>query len=428
MRIRKRHALLVEPPQPTRSPLAAVKNSIGDEHYVGQQDKCTCCSRLRRLQNGELGIVSFERESDKPSNRFANGISLADKNQIIDAEEKEPNAATTIDLLGGLERVRSTEQNTKANGARKYNDGEFHCPEGDLNHPGNRPKESLLYSLYCVFSKLSGKAVLTAREALSRIIEERLPGLDEETGLPSVQVAKVMRSNPYFVHLEGGKFFLCSDPSSSDSKEDGDSPEDVVDSDQPRRSTSPFFPSKVNQARNPFTKAESLKEKQQHQQQTFSNVEATRTKRPRSKEVGTINVDGTVEETKCRPSGSKREGQQKALRARNSTSEQGNYGAEPVEHICKRYDGRGWKCHEVALPGYSMCRHHHELIVNRLARLRSSGRLGSKKSGRKRRTVAKPVKEGLAPINEGEISVNNQQNDAYWWKNVKARSLKSINT
>lgn len=414
MRIRKRQAVVLEPPRPTRL-LSAVNSGNENEHFVGQ-NSCTCCSRQRRLQNWEFRN-EFDRETDEPVNRFAGGISFIDKNQITDGEEKESLVAATLGNLASFDRVRNNDHNIKATGSRVplFVSGQF-CGSGDVNHPGNKPKESLLYSLYCVFSKLSGKAVLTAREALSRIIEERLPGLDEETGLPSLQVSKVMRSNPYFVHLEGGKFFLCSAPS-FENKEDAES-EDVLDSEWTPRSASPSLQPTVGLL-NSLNKAESSKD----ERQPLSHAEVQRTVRARSKAVATID-NGAVN---GRSRSSKREGQ-KALKPQNSLPDHGKNGADqPVEPICKRYDGRGWKCNEKALPGYSMCRHHHELIVNRLARLRSSGRLVSKKSSKRRKASAKPLKEGAAAINEGEVSLHNEQSGTHWWKNVKARSLKSIN-
>ncbi|BBN12919.1 hypothetical protein MPTK1_5g23980 [Marchantia polymorpha subsp. ruderalis] len=279
--------------------------------------------------------------------------------------------------------------------------------ERDLNHPSNKPKESLLYSLYSVFSRLSGKTVLTAREALSRIIEEGLPGLDEEVGLPSVQVAKVMRSNPYFVHLEGGKFLLCSGPShqNNDQLISGlDLADAVID---------PAISQQPAATANGVGKGD--RDEEQHDYTGLRNKRA-RSKSSSSNEMRDKNDSSLISEEIPKLSASK---------SQLSVSPKITPPDHVAVQICKRYDGRGWKCHQKALEGYSMCRHHHELIVNRLARLRNSGRLGSKKLSKRRKPSGKQLSESSA-VTDGDLK--NEQSGAQWRKNVKARSLKSINT
>ncbi|XP_057866126.1 uncharacterized protein LOC131073643 [Cryptomeria japonica] len=79
------------------------------------------------------------------------------------------------------------------------------CPD----HPVNQPIETLLFSLYQVFLQ-AGKMGLTAREAVSRILEKGLPGLHGGGIVPRIQVAKILKTSPYFMQLEESKFVLCS--------------------------------------------------------------------------------------------------------------------------------------------------------------------------------------------------------------------------
>lgn len=77
------------------------------------------------------------------------------------------------------------------------------------DHPVNQPMETLLFSIYQVFLQ-AGKTGLTAREAVSRILERGLPGLHEGGVVPRVEVARILRTSPYFMQLEESKFVLCS--------------------------------------------------------------------------------------------------------------------------------------------------------------------------------------------------------------------------
>lgn len=77
------------------------------------------------------------------------------------------------------------------------------------DHPANQPKEGLVYSVYQVFMQ-AGKAGLTAREAVSRILDQGLPGLHEGGVVPRVEVLKIVSNSPYFMPLEESKYILCS--------------------------------------------------------------------------------------------------------------------------------------------------------------------------------------------------------------------------
>lgn len=84
-------------------------------------------------------------------------------------------------------------------------------PQTNLSpdHPVNQPMETLSFSIYQVFLQ-AGKTGLTAREAVSRILERGLPGLHEGGVVPRVEVARILRTSPYFMQLEESKFVLCS--------------------------------------------------------------------------------------------------------------------------------------------------------------------------------------------------------------------------
>ncbi len=77
------------------------------------------------------------------------------------------------------------------------------------DHPSNHSKESLLHSVYQVFLQ-AGKAGLTAREAASRVVEQSFPGLHQGGVTGRVQVGKLLRSSPFFMELEEGRFALFS--------------------------------------------------------------------------------------------------------------------------------------------------------------------------------------------------------------------------
>eukprot|EP00250_Pteridium_aquilinum_P003591 c13899_g1_i1 orf=348-2726(+) len=77
------------------------------------------------------------------------------------------------------------------------------------DHPANQPKEGLVYSIYQVFMH-AGKSGLTPREAVSRILEQGLPGLHEGGVVPRVEVLKIVSNSPYFMPLEESKYILCS--------------------------------------------------------------------------------------------------------------------------------------------------------------------------------------------------------------------------
>lgn len=77
------------------------------------------------------------------------------------------------------------------------------------DHPANQPKEALIFSIYQVFMQ-AGKTGLTAREAVSRILEQGLPGLHEGGVVPRVEVLKIISNSPYFMMLEESKYILCS--------------------------------------------------------------------------------------------------------------------------------------------------------------------------------------------------------------------------
>jgi hypothetical protein len=77
------------------------------------------------------------------------------------------------------------------------------------DHPSNHSKESLLHSVYQVFLQ-AGKVGLTAREAASRVVEQSFPGLHQGGVTGRVQVGKLLRSSPFFMELEEGRFALFS--------------------------------------------------------------------------------------------------------------------------------------------------------------------------------------------------------------------------
>ncbi|GBG84255.1 hypothetical protein CBR_g38226 [Chara braunii] len=79
----------------------------------------------------------------------------------------------------------------------------------DPDHPANCPPDSVLRACYYVLLE-SGSNGLTSREMVSKMLDRGVRFQGKSAVLPRVQVANQLRSSPYFMEIEEGRFVLCS--------------------------------------------------------------------------------------------------------------------------------------------------------------------------------------------------------------------------
>jgi hypothetical protein len=75
-------------------------------------------------------------------------------------------------------------------------------------NPAIKARDSL-FSLFHVFRAASKAQGLSAWEVVQSILELGLPGLKEGGGMPSVQVANILRSSSSFLATTNKHYFLC---------------------------------------------------------------------------------------------------------------------------------------------------------------------------------------------------------------------------
>lgn len=263
--------------------------------------------------------------------------------------------------------------------------------------------ELLMKSLLVVFER-AGIRGLTAREAVAKLVEYELPGL-QEGERSSVQVAKVLRT-PDFVHLEDGKYFIYPTTphavvaESSTHSERSQHP--VSQTREDVTGTSPNFPNSRRKRAKPATA-----QKENTVKKTISDLPEK--------------VFSQLEKVELKK------------RRRRPPSSQHELAIGPRQ--CKRYDGRGWQCTKETEEGFSFCEHHQALMNKRtlrlnLAKMRRKGDsdidMDAAPPHRKAVTVegssGNSNDHGLVVAPHGiEDLIQNQRR-----KLVKARSLKSI--
>lgn len=210
----------------------------------------------------------------------------------------------------------------------------------------------LIETLHHVCSA-SGNAGLTAREAVARINEQRLPGLCTEGGERLiVQVAKAFRNCPVFIQREErGRYFVK------------DTSRYITDRHIPMKEDSNFGVSEnaVNSSICMIEAARQLQNLQKSQSKLLSSssgvlVKPSRRSAPESSrrtqqngETGQSNLGKRDRAT--------------VLRGRVSEF---NKNASPVvdqsQPQCNRDDGKGWRCSRPAEAGFALCNYHREQI------------------------------------------------------------------
>ncbi|KAG6555649.1 hypothetical protein Mapa_002885 [Marchantia paleacea] len=412
MRIRKRRAQEVDRPpiEPSGSSAAALQREdhndmveIGSERFELVTRSGGEAAALSLVLLAAEGVPHIAQEYQTRQNFFRRDSGVRSKYQTQSA-----------DSLSRKEKVDRSSNNTKAasgqfTSERSRKSPHVHCKhvpsrmhetgshitsssDGDLlpekiggdeeklartdsdfedgsSHPSNQPEGSLTHSLCCIFSELPGNVGLSAREALSKIQERGLPGLIEGDGVPSVQVAKIMRSNPCFVPVRGGKYLFTRSPESLDFERNEPAP-DSSSKEETQKTRGVKQQSETGYGR--------ISSSSKDVQPTITEKEATGISEPSQ-----IHVVGTR---------------------------------------CTRVDGRSWQCRRTSMPGFSLCEHHHLQLSSQSRRQRNFQRAFNQSS---RKRLRKGEKRGDA---KGEAHEGNRTSNAESGRRkvVKARSLEAI--
>ncbi|MCO5590847.1 hypothetical protein L7F22_044822 [Adiantum nelumboides] len=218
------------------------------------------------------------------------------------------------------------------------------------DHPANQPKEGLVYSIYQVFMQ-AGKSGLTSREAVSRILEQGLPGLHEGGVVPRVEVLKIVSNSPYFMALEESKYILCSvligeEDLKADSKQDTQKSSEngeQIDS------------------KNGINCADNVKPAKQHGMSQYlaacAAIRRARTGTTRRKpSLGSYVLNSTMHETQ----------EEIAYLANKKRLKSVKQDATGLGNPCNRSDGKGWHCPLRAKVGYLLCDHHLDRLRTRV--------------------------------------------------------------
>jgi len=239
------------------------------------------------------------------------------------------------------------------------------------------PKDMILErSMHKVFFQ-AGKSGLTAREAVSKILEQGLAGIHEGGVVVSrMQVGKLLRSSPYFMELEEGRFALCSAVI-----EDEEDIQAGHISALPHDSSSKFKTShnidKAMPSRAPKMIARHNEDplNKETTDAPIDNISEEKDDRDDEAnvdtvlEVGSCTEEETVRALEPPPSGLQESSivggevevaQERRRRKRLKTITQ--EGVSGLGNQCNRTDGKGWVCPLRAKVGYQLCDHH----LNRL--------------------------------------------------------------
>ncbi|XP_024364745.1 uncharacterized protein [Physcomitrium patens] len=268
--------------------------------------------------------------------------------------------------------------------------------------------------LICLTAANTG---LTAKEAVTKVRELGLPGLNEGGERLIVQVAKTFRSSSLFVEREErGRYFIQD---SASPKEWGDS-----DADEAIVSREKAVSTEVTEVEKTIEAARQLQNLQRIQEDGGNREGVTSHSEKSGGEVKT---------------GADRRGV--TLRSKSSTrsssSQKTSLSGDQSGPRCNRDDGKGWRCFRPAEVGFSLCKYHRDQI--RRADIR---RRKSRNKSKEQSLVQSPVKTSKltlknvvkpSPVSEVDTSVDvnsidsdDELLDSKRRKFVKAKSLKSI--
>lgn len=215
------------------------------------------------------------------------------------------------------------------------------------DHPANQPKEGIVYSIYQVFMQ-AGKSGLTPREAVSRILEQGLPGLHEGGVVPRVEVLKIVSNSPYFMPLEESKYILCSAL--------------VGDEDLTAGGKQSTKNSEQNDNDNGYNSLDNVKSAKQHGMSQYwaacAAIRRARTGKTRRKpSLGSYFLNTSTSEEAHNEIGIL------STKKRLKSVKQDVTG---LGNPCNRSDGKGWHCPLRAKVGYLLCDHHLDRLRTRV--------------------------------------------------------------
>lgn len=212
------------------------------------------------------------------------------------------------------------------------------------DHPARQPRRSLMFSLYTVYHE-AGQEGLTAKEAMSMIMQHELPGFEDSEHRSCRHVTKLLRSSPYFMELGEGIFALCS---AMIDEEQNDPSEEAASSDsslrQAESSKRPGASCTLPVSSSPLA-TDNEKRKQE--------VELLKVNESGSVTITTTTTTtatASIQQTERKPSG--RSGRPKRLKYLKQDN------VEELGNQCNRSDGKGWTCPLLAKTGYQLCDHH----------------------------------------------------------------------
>jgi len=198
------------------------------------------------------------------------------------------------------------------------------------DHPANQPRSSLIFSLCTVFHEL-GRVGLTAKQAMSMIMERDLPGFEDIECRSRRHVTKLLRSSPYFMELGDGKFALCS---AMIEEEGGASSEEEAAATSDSSSHEQVEESPIGAGKLPVSSSPDNEERR------------TEVELERKVEEGA----SSQQQPERKRSG--RSGRPKRLKYLKQDN------VEELGNQCNRSDGKGWTCPLLAKTGYQLCDHH----------------------------------------------------------------------
>uniref|UniRef100_A0A7I4EDJ1 WRC domain-containing protein n=2 Tax=Physcomitrium patens TaxID=3218 RepID=A0A7I4EDJ1_PHYPA len=251
---------------------------------------------------------------------------------------------------------------------------------------------------------------LTAKEAVAKIRELSLPGLNEGGERLIVQVAKAFRSSSAFIEREERGRYFVQDSSSLKEWENFNAEESSVNCEMAILRE----PTEAEKAEEAARQLQSL----QRVQENIVDREGVTNRKEKNGLEGKLDHRIVTLRTK---SGARASSSQKASLSRDQSGSR-----------CNRDDGKGWRCFRPAEVGFSLCKYHRDQIRRAEIRRRKS-RNKSKEQIPVKPLYPIPKDVKISSISEVDKSVDanmiesdDELPDIKRRKFVKAKSLKSI--
>ncbi|XP_024532308.1 uncharacterized protein LOC9641724 [Selaginella moellendorffii] len=286
------------------------------------------CSKRRKLYAAGAPVTPFQVERT---------LSLQ-KDDHLQARRRTPQTNGFFDIASSMLRAPLGVSKT------------LPPPDDPPDHPASQPKDTLASSVYQVFMK-AGKNGLTTREAVSKIIEEKLPGLGECSVVARVEVGKIVRTSPYFMELEESRFVLCSAITGIEDKANNKGPgaEKVKEQVYELQNWAALA---VRRARTGKTRRKPIRDR--------SGLAVSVVGKPGSEENSKAAAPATALQQKQPQQHQQQQQQQQReqeppRKRRLKSVQQDSTG---LGNRCNRSDGKGWHCPLLAQVGYLLCDHH----------------------------------------------------------------------